>query len=435
MEYLGISRPAFSRLVGNAGRDVLAVGRARASRYVASREIPEVGRSVPVFEILESGSSRQLGTLHAVLPGSSFYFEALSEDADSGPFGDLPYFFEDLRPTGFLGRLVPRQHPDLQLPADIQLWTANHTLSYLTRHGWNLPGNLIVGEGAFRRHLDQAVSGQGVIEEASRDVRYLQLAEDVLSHGAPGSSAAGEQPKFLVTRAPGPTPVLVKFSPPVTDALSQRVSDLLIAEFHALETMRQHGMMAARGELVQAGHRTFLEIARFDRLPSGGRRGLMSLRALDLQFVGRSGSWTETTAHLAADRLVEESLLAEVRRRHLFGRLIANTDMHGGNLSFITQGTRIVELAPSYDMAPAMYAPSYGQLRSSLFEVASPDPTDAPHWLDVCHAALDFWGRVASDGRVSESFRQVAHENAAKVERATAFQRLLPTRSAAPKGS
>ena len=426
MSHFGISHASLSRLLASAGHEVLSVGRARATRYLASREILDVGRSVPVFEVLEDGTSRRMGALHGVLPGSSFYFETLADDAESGLYDDLPYFLDDLRPSGFLGRLVPRQHPELQLPADVQLWTANQCLSYLSRYGWNPTGNLILGDAAFRLHLEHSLAPRDAVEAGARAHRYPELAEDVLSFGVPGSSAAGEQPKFLVSRAPGPVPVLVKFSPPVIDATSGRAADLLIAEHHALETMSATGRAAARSEVIQAGGRTFLEVERFDRLPGGGRRGLISLRALDLQFVGRSTSWTDTAVHLAARRILDEAAVTEIHRRQLFGRLVGNSDMHGGNLSFITRGTRLVELAPSYDMAPAIYAPAYGQLRDRPLEAPVPEAADAPHWGDACAAALQFWNRVSSDGRVSAPFRALASANAAVAERARDLQRLLP---------
>jgi hypothetical protein len=429
MAHLGLTQATFSRLVQSATDSVLMVGRARSTRYLASREIDEVGRSVAVFEIDEAGASRQAGKLHAVLPGSSFYFEAATEDSDSGRFDDLPYFLDDLRPAGFLGRLVPRQHPELALPGDIQLWTAGQTLIYLTRFGWNLSGNFIVGEPAFHLHLQRALAPPHVIAARDRAHRYAQLADDVLSLGVPGSSAAGEQPKFLVNRAPGPAAVLVKFSPPATDATSRRAADLLIAEAHALETLRAHGHAAARGEVIEAGDRVFLEVERFDRLPGGGRRGLISLRALDSQFVGRARSWTDTVADLARQRIVEESVVGQVHWRHLFGKLIANTDMHGGNLSFFSRGTRIVGLAPAYDLAPALYAAVQGHLRTPVFETPVPEAADAPHWTGACAAARDFWSRVAGDARVSKAFRQVARQNATAVAHAQQLQRLLPAAS------
>jgi hypothetical protein len=427
MAHLGINQSAFSRLVAHAAPDVLTVGRARGTRYLAARQMADVGRTVPVFEIAEDGSSRQMGKLHGVLPGSSFYFEASADDAESGLFDDLPYFLEDLRPAGFLGRLVPRQHPDMQLPGDIQLWTAGHCLAYLARHGWNLSGNLIVGEPAFRLHLENALVSKDLVHSDDRQRRYPQLAEDVLSLGVPGSSAAGEQPKFLLSRAPGPSAVLVKFSPPVGDAPSRRAADLLIAEAHDLESMRDHGHSAARCALIEAAGRVFLEVERFDRLPGGGRRGLLSLRALDLQFVGRAISWTDTVTELLSRGIVDEPVVAEVRWRHLFGKLIGNSDMHGGNLSFFARGTRVLGLAPAYDMAPAMYASLQGHLLTPSFEPPLPEPTDSAAWAKVGAAARDFWTRVAGDQRVSETFRGVAARNAGLVERVAELQRLLPT--------
>jgi hypothetical protein len=429
-EHLGVSQATFSRLVESCGPDVLTIGRARATRYLASREILDLGRSVPLFEVREDGTSRRLGTLHGVLPGSSFYFESLSDDAESGRHDDLPYFLEDLRPSGFLGRLVPRQHRDLAYPADIQLWTGNQCVAYLARFGWNLTGGLMAGEAAFRLYLEQTLAGRDVVEPAARPARYAALAEDVLSLGVPGSSAAGEQPKFLVSRGPGPVPVLVKFSPPLIDAVSRRVADLLIAEWYALETLRAAGHPAAAAELLEAGNRIFLEVTRFDRLPAQGRRGLLSLRALDLQFVGRASSWSDSAAHLERQRIIDAPMLAEIRWRELFGKLIANTDMHGGNLSFFTRGTRVVALAPAYDMAPALYAPAYSQLRTPPFDAPLPEAADAPHWSATCAAASQLWQAVAADARVSPEFRELAAANAGVVARARQLQRLLPEEGA-----
>lgn len=427
MAHLSINQTAFSRLVEASRPDVLSVGRSRGTRYLASREIPAAGRALPVFEIADDGSARQLGTLHGVLPDPAFFFESLTGDASSGFFRDLPYFLHELRPSGFLGRLVPRQHPDLQLPADISLLTANQCVSYISRFGWNLSGNLVVGQEAFRLYLQHALEPRDLVSLEERAARYPRLADDVLSLGVPGSSAGGEQPKFLVTRTPGPRSVLVKFSPPVTDPSSRRTADLLIAEALALETMRAHGHAAARAEVVEAGGRVFLETERFDRLPGGGRRGLISLYALDAEHVGHFASWNDTAAALARLGIIDDLTVAEIRRRQLFGALIGNTDMHGGNLSFITRGTTIAGLAPAYDMMPALYALAQGHLRTPPLPVVIPEPADGPHWSAGCAAAQAFWNLVAADPRVSDEFRRVAADNARSLTGASRLQRLLPS--------
>jgi hypothetical protein len=43
-----------------------------------------------------------------------------------------------------------------------------------------------------------------------------------------------------------------------------------------------------------------------------------------------------------------------------FGVLIGNTDMHAGNLSFVSEHGRPYQLAPAYDMLPMGFAPRTG---------------------------------------------------------------------------
>ena len=119
---LEISQPTFSRLVHSMRRELLVVGRSRSTRYALPRTVAEVPTPIPVYEILPlGGAPRHLLHLHPVAP-SGFYVEYI-EDGTGEFFEDLPWFLEDLRPSGYLGRLVPRRHPDLGVPADIRVWT------------------------------------------------------------------------------------------------------------------------------------------------------------------------------------------------------------------------------------------------------------------------------------------------------------------------
>lgn len=422
---LGISQPAFSRLVAHARDDLLVVGRGRSTRYAAYRDVEGVGRTAPIYQVQQSGDARRFGVLHATRP-RGFYVELSPDERESAFFDDLPYFLDDLRPSGFLGRLIPRRHPELGAPSDIQLWSADHCLAYITRYGWNLPGNLILGDQAFRLYLANTASPPDVIPAQERSTRYLALADDVTTAGVPGSSAAGEQPKFLATRTPGPTSVLVKFSPPVADPVSQRLADLLVSEHVAHQTIATHGHLAARSEILREAGRVFLEVERFDRLLGIGRRGVISLFALDAEFVGRLHSWGDTATRLAALGKIAEDTRIEIRWRELFGHLIANTDMHAANLSFFTDGLQVIGLCPAYDMLPMAYAPQQGHLRQPPLTLPIPDPGDSPIWSDVCRAAADFWSAVASHPEVSEDFRRIAAANAVVVQGGRAIDRLLP---------
>jgi hypothetical protein len=73
-DHHGVSQSSISRLIDQSGSSILVVGRARATRYLALREVFDLGSSFPIYEVREDGSSAQLGILHAVLPAASFHF-------------------------------------------------------------------------------------------------------------------------------------------------------------------------------------------------------------------------------------------------------------------------------------------------------------------------------------------------------------------------
>lgn len=98
-----------------------------------------------------------------------------------------------------------------------------------------------------------------------------------------------------------------------------------------------------------------------------------------------------------------------------FGRLIGNTDMHTGNLSFVPQG-KLLALAPAYDMLPMMYAPlAGGEVPVRAFEPALPRHAERAVWLQACEAACAFWREVLHDERVSAGFKLVASAHASRL--------------------
>jgi hypothetical protein len=87
---------------------------------------------------------------------------------------------------------------------------------------------------------------------------------------------------------------------------------------------------------------------------------------------------------------------ARIHRLWWYGRLIANTDMHLGNLSFQPAAGRL-RLAPAYDMLPMRYAPlAGGELPTPAWTPPLPLPRERETWLTARQAALTFWG---ADGR------------------------------------
>ncbi len=420
---LGLSQPVFSRRVKLRRDSILTAGKARATRYAARRSIEGVGDRAPIYEVSDRGTIRRVAVLHAVAP-QGFYVEALVDDLQGGFFADLPYFLDGLRPDGFLGRRVPMQHPELNVPADVRHWSADHCLRYFAHLGWDLPGSFIVGDDALHRFQRHATEPPEVVPEAGRAAAYPRLAGRALGDVPAGSSAGGEHPKFLAWRDPGAAAVLVKFSPPRSGDVSRRIADLLVCEHLAHITLAAHGRPRVRSELVLAEARVFLEVERFDRLPDAGRRGVVSLLALDAEFLGRFRSWSDSAQELAAMGAIPDSSVIDVRWLELFGQLIANSDMHHGNLSFFTQGTQVLSVAPAYDMLPMLYVPVAGELSERRFEPPLPSSDDAPIFAAVVAAALDFWSAVAVHSQITPEFREIAAGNAERV--AAALRRFDP---------
>lgn len=424
-ERLGLSQPVFSRLVKGLGESLLRVGRARATRYSARRTLQGVGDRCPVYEVAENGTTRRAAILHAVSP-AGFFVESETAEPKGGYYADLPWFLDDQRPAGFLGRRLPRLHPELEAPADVRLWSADHCLRYLARHGWNMPGAFVVGDGAFALFLRYAQAPPETLAASERAAAYPRLAERDLGSDLPGSSAGGEHPKFLAWRDPGAVAVLVKLSPRRRDATSRRMADLLICEHLAHVTLRAHGRQCPRSEIVEADDRVFLEVERFDRLPGGGRRGVVSLMALDAEFLGRLRTWSDSARELAKLGVIPEDTVREVLWLEWFGKLIANSDMHHGNVSFFTRGTTVLGLAPAYDMLPMAYAPAAGDLPERPFEPPLPTADVAPYFGAVVAAAADFWDAVAAERRVADELRLIAASNAERVRALASLGWRLP---------
>lgn len=419
-----ISQPSASRILSSLKADVLVMGRARETKYAALRRVDHTSE-FPIYEILNDGSSRQLGILYAVYP-QGFYFLSQSADATTSLYPDIPYFLNDIRPTGFLGRLIPMRNQDLDLPKDIQFWNADHCLKYLSNRGWNNVGNLIVGEKAFQWYVENSRNPQYAVESKLRKLQYPAFATEILAMGDPGSSAGGEQPKFTTLLLPENQHVLVKFSPIMNTDLSQRIADLLVCECIALQVLRQHGQHAADADILRYDHRTFLEVKRFDRIGRFSRLGMISLGSLDAEFSGVAGSWSQIATDLSRRNVIPENLLMKIRFLELFGELIANNDMHPYNLSFFTSGQRVTDLAPAYDMTCMLFMPRNYQIIPVEFKPPLPLVSDRGLWKNVFFAAMEFWELASTDDRISPSFRVIANECKAKIADLKTWATLLP---------
>jgi hypothetical protein len=336
-----------------------------------------------------------------------------------GWFDGLPYFLEDLRPDGFLGRQFARAYGQvLQLGDDPGQWSDDDALYAISLLGADQSGNFIVGEAAFRLWLDRMLQPSACLEEAQVPGTYVERAQRAMQDGTVGSSAAGEFPKFtaLRTQHGEPTHVLVKFSGSDNSAGTQRWSDLLVCEHLAAQALATlPGLTAEKTRILRAGNRTFLEAIRFDRHGSRGRSALCSWAALNHGWFGLAGRpWTEGAAKLVERALIDRDTAEAIKRLWHFGQLIGNTDMHDGNLSFRPRvsGQATLIVAPAYDMLPMLYAPQRGvELPTVNFAPRLPLPAERDAWAYAATAADQFWSRAADDAHISADFRAIAADN------------------------
>jgi hypothetical protein len=421
---LGVSRPTMMRAVRDLGRKIISRGAARATAYAARRNLRGSSDSLPLYRIDESGRGARVGALDPVYPeGCAISLEdgesllwPLDRDMAQSWFDSLPYPLDDMRPQGFLGRHFARRNASLlQVPENPNDWREDDVLHGLSIMGSDTPGNLILGKAAYQRFLDETDDDDSFIgDDAALVEEYLQFAREALESGRGGSSAAGEFPKFAARRRIDgkATHVLVKFSGDDDSPGTRRWADLLVCEHLALETIsRELGHGTASSRILQAGGRTFYETVRFDRHGARGRSGVCSWAAMNAALYGMTGNWLESAERLQADKLLDRGDAQAIRVIWHFGRLIANNDMHDGNLAFLAGPTPL--LAPIYDMLPMQYAPGRGiELPPVQYQPTRPLPEQEDDWKRAAPAALAFWRSAAEDERISTGFRGICAANA-----------------------
>jgi hypothetical protein len=414
MQALRVSQTTASRALRELERHqrVLRMGSTRGARYALRRSVAAIGSQWPIYRVDEEGTPRELGALNAIHRDS--YYVTADPERIRGVFQAIPYYFEDARPAGFLGRAVPAAYPELGLPPRVVDWTDEHFLTYLTQRGPDTSGNLIVGVEALNRYL-AAVQASAVVSRRDRVTAYPRLATAAMAGALPGSLAQGEHPKFTACLAEGDrrTHVIVKFSPPRSTPTGQRWADLLTAEYLAHRVLDEYGIAACRSSLLDHDDRVFLECERFDRIGAHGRRGVVSLFALDTARYGHLDSWTASAERLAVDSLLSAEDVERIRFLDTFGALIANTDRHLGNVTLFDRHEGSLELAPVYDMLPMLFAPQDDQLVARQFE---PVPARAA-WLSVWTRARalaeSYLDRLAQESRMSADFQQLCAQSLA----------------------
>jgi hypothetical protein len=417
----GINRSTLMRLAAQLGTEIIRCGGSRRIRYALRRALRGRHESLPLYRIDAQGEGHLVGRLDLTHPeGSALKFVEpfpwpLDDAMCDGWFESLPYPVLDMRFQGFMGRNFAHRHwRHLDVTEGLDAWSDDDIAHSLATLGHDQPGNLILGEAAYALHLEARREQEARLIDASQlALAYPALAEQALNHGEAGSSAGGEFPKFAVQRIKHsePVSVIVKFSGADGSATVRRWSDLLVCEHLALDTlMTEMGIGATRSELHHYAERTFLEVERFDRQGAHGRLPVCTLASLNGALLGMGGAaWPQLAAALSRRGWLDEAAVSTIERLWWFGRLIANSDMHDGNLTF-SPG---LNLAPVYDMLPMLYAPQRGgEVPLRNFTPPLPLPQEKLAWQPAARAAAIFWQRCAGDERISADFRTTCAENA-----------------------
>lgn len=124
-----------------------------------------------------------------------------------------------MRPRGYMGRQLARAgHRRLDTADAPDVWNDDDILFVLSQEGGEMSGDLIVGEAACETWLEDRTRSEPLPERGLGEA-CCRLADASVAAGIPGSSAAGEFPKFTAMRdgaeqdaGSGTLRVIVKFS-------------------------------------------------------------------------------------------------------------------------------------------------------------------------------------------------------------------------------
>ncbi len=426
----GLSQRHLLRALQAHGQALVAAGHARRRRYALRRPVRGDTDALPVYAVDADGRVSDLASLSLLHPQGSFCLLAphwpCEEGARDGWWDGLPYPLYDMRPQGYLGRLLARELQDLlDVAPNPDDWDDETIVHVLSRRGADCAGNLIVGEASLRQYQTQRVSPSAPLAEEGLAQAYALRAANAARLGVAGSSAGGEFPKFTATRegdGHARTPhVIVKFSGVAEGPATQRWPDLLVCEQLALRhAATLAGVAAPATRILRAEGRTFLESERFDRVGAHGRLAMAGLQSASMHLLGVGArEWAAHAEALARHGWLAQADVSAVERLWWFGRLIANTDMHLGNLAFFSEGGRF-RLAPAFDMLPMAYAPLAGGEvpPAAPWQPPLPPPAQRDRWREACAAALAFWDDASGDARISESMRSAAGRNATMLRHA-----------------
>jgi len=414
---LGVSQPTLSRTIQSYPQSITSfrVRGDRTPRYALLRALPAGLESrQKVYRVTRSGTFTPFADLEFLSNGSTLERVA-GPNGRATLYDGLPPYMNFAAPSGFLGRQLARELALAQgFPQSLSDWRDEHRIAYLFTRGLNLPGNLVFGNISLQLEMDllQARS----VPDAEKLPAYVEMAS-ALKSAVYGSSAGGEQPKFLWLTETGH--VIVKFA-----KLGSRMAELLPLEHLALRALAEVGVPASRTQLLTADDYVFLEVERFDRVGLNGRVGLLSAGAIDDEFFGRRDSWPEFAARCETARMLSSQDARHVDTMAAFSELIGNGDRHFENISLLIDEEGDYQgIAPAYDILPMRYASIGGGVDPDLTPIqpkVGPIGANPEVWGRAARAANSFWLAAQTEklaAPISDAMRRLAAENQIAVGR------------------
>lgn len=409
---LGVSQPTLSRTIQSLARSVTSfrVPGHRTPRYALLRELPRgLSARQHIYRCLGQGNVEPFAEVEFLSGGATL--ERMGKVTRL--YEGLPPYMSFAAPSGFLGRQIAHEAARAPgFPASLKDWNDDHRVVYLFTMSVNLPGNLVFGDASLQTELDFRKLTPTPAHSKLAD--YVGMAAQ-LKGTVYGSSAGGEQPKFLWL-AEDAGHVIVKFA-----KRGSRMAELLPLEHLALRSLAEVGVPASRTQLLASDEYVFLEVQRFDRVGLTGRVGMLSAGAVDDEFFGKRDSWSEFAARCEQEKYLSAADARHVDTMAAFSELIGNNDRHFENISLlIREDGEYQGIAPAYDILPMRYASIGGGVDPDLTTIEPKVGTIGAKpevWRRAHEAAERFWVAArdeALEGLVSDAMRELAARNLAR---------------------
>lgn len=408
MELLNISQSTLSRAMRDLSATVTNFRIGRTPYYALLRALPGgINPRQRISRILSTGHIDHFAEVEFLAGGGTL---EITNNDGVRLYDGLPPYMSFAAPSGFLGRQLAHSVVNRNMfPVSLKDWNDDHRVAFLFTEAVNLAGNLVFGDICLQNELN--FRKYPLVEAEEKLDYYVGMAQQLRTISY-GSSAGGEQPKFLwVARDSGH--VIVKFA-----RRGSRMADLLPLEHLAMRSLAEVGVPTAETELLASDQFVFLEVRRFDRVGEQGRVGMLSAGAVDDEFFGKRDTWPEFAA-----RCVNAGYLTKQDAEHVsvmaaFSELIGNSDRHFENISMlIADDGEYQGIAPAYDILPMRYASIGGGVDPELVPIEPKVGTigSGPRvWALASKAAERFWSAVMTEelaAPISRPMRELAERN------------------------